>query len=70
MQARGDDKPADDIDRVHLDLTADDVEAAVDRLEGLGASRVEDWPYPPEATFVVMRDPNGDEFCVTERVEL
>lgn len=45
--------------RVHLDIEADDVEAEVRRLEGLGARRqemVEDW--------WVLLDPCGNEFCV------
>jgi Glyoxalase-like domain len=36
----------------------------VGRLAELGATRVEQWPYPPDADFVVMRDPDGNEFCV------
>lgn len=70
LQARDDAKPEGEVNRVHLDLMADDIEAEVDRLTELGARRVEGWPYPPEATFVVMRDPSGNEFCVTERVEM
>jgi len=45
--------------RVHLDLEADNVEAEVTRLEGLGARRgeqVESW--------WIMEDPCGNEFCV------
>jgi len=45
--------------RVHLDITSDDVEAEVARLEALGArrqARVEKW--------WVMEDPCGNEFCV------
>lgn len=70
LQVRDDPKGPDDVNRMHMDLMADDVEAEVERLLDLGATRVEDWPYPPEATFVVLRDPSGNEFCVTEIVEL
>jgi hypothetical protein len=45
--------------RVHLDLRAEDVEAEVQRLIGLGAREVgrsEDW--------VLMVDPEGNEFDV------
>jgi len=49
--------------RLHLDLTPDDQEAEVDRLRALGAIPVsvgqdgdEDW--------VVLADPEGNEFCV------
>jgi predicted enzyme related to lactoylglutathione lyase len=56
--------PKHDVNRVHLDLTAVDVQAEVRRLEGLGAKRA-DWAhYPPGATYVVMLDPEGNEFCV------
>jgi predicted enzyme related to lactoylglutathione lyase len=56
--------PKRDVNRVHLDLTAQDVQAEVKRLEGLGAKRAE-WPhYVPGATYVVMLDPEGNEFCV------
>lgn len=56
-------------DRTHLDLyvaSADEQEAEVDRLIGLGAKRVEDWPYPEDADFVVLADPAGNLFCVVD----
>lgn len=61
-------QPRDDakrgINHVHLDLAAADVEAEVRRLEKLGAKRAT-WPYyPPEADWVVLQDPDGNEFCV------
>jgi predicted enzyme related to lactoylglutathione lyase len=50
---------------IHLDLYAADQEAEVERLVGLGARRVEDWPYPEEEhDFVVLEDPDGNRFCV------
>lgn len=62
LQPNKDPKP--DVNRVHLDLTADDVQAEVKRLERLGARRA-DWPYyAPGSTYVVMLDPEGNEFCV------
>jgi hypothetical protein len=33
----------------------------------LGAERVEDWPYPPNADVLVVRDPDGNEFCVIDQ---
>jgi hypothetical protein len=45
--------------RVHLDIHTDDVEAEVDRLEGLGAKRVQQ-----VQTWWVMLDPAGLPFCV------
>lgn len=45
--------------RVHLDIEADDVEAEVARLEGLGAKRIE-----KIKTSWVMEAPTGHRFCV------
>lgn len=53
-------------DRMHLDLYTDSAEeqhAEVERLESLGAKRVE-WPYPDDADFVVLADTEGNLFCV------
>jgi hypothetical protein len=36
----------------------------VDRLMELGATRAEEWLYPQDAGFAVMRDPGGNEFRV------
>jgi catechol 2,3-dioxygenase-like lactoylglutathione lyase family enzyme len=50
-------------DQMHLDLYSDDADAQVERLRGLGAEwvrRVEN----PDETYVVMRDPEGNELCV------
>jgi hypothetical protein len=49
--------------RLHLDLRPDDQAAEVKRLEALGAARV-DVGQGPEVTWVVMADPDGNEFCV------
>ncbi|MBA3249590.1 MAG: VOC family protein [Geodermatophilaceae bacterium] len=50
--------------RLHLDLRPDREQAAeVARLEDLGARRV-DIGQGPEVTWVVMADPDGNEFCV------
>jgi hypothetical protein len=49
--------------RLHLDLRPDDQQAEVARLEGLGAKRV-DIGQGPEVTWVVMADPEGNEFCI------
>lgn len=52
--------------RVHLDLYTREQARHIERLVGLGATRVEEWPYPEDADFVVMRDPDGNEFCVID----
>jgi hypothetical protein len=49
--------------RVHLDLRPSDQVAEVQRLEGLGATRV-DIGQPSDCTWVVLADPEGNEFCV------
>jgi predicted enzyme related to lactoylglutathione lyase len=49
--------------RLHLDLRPDDQAAEVRRLEGLGARRV-DIGQGDDVTWVVMADPDGNEFCV------
>ena len=64
-------QPADAAKRglnpLHLDLASDDMEREATRLEGLGATRVEGWPYGDEKpNWIVMRDPDGNEFCVVE----
>lgn len=57
----------DAVPHIHLDLYADDQRSEVQRLLGLGARRVEDWPYPDEPhDFVVLEDPNGNRFCVID----
>lgn len=48
---------------VHLDLRADDREAEVTRLCGLGAELVEH-RSDSHGTWSVLRDPDGREFCV------
>jgi catechol 2,3-dioxygenase-like lactoylglutathione lyase family enzyme len=54
-------------DQMHLDLYSDDVESEVARLVGLGAVWVRSVEEPDDS-FVVLRDPEGNEFCVC-RVE-
>ena len=49
--------------RIHFDLRVDDVEAEVQRLEGLGARRI-DIGQSDDVAWVPMADPEGNEFCV------
>jgi predicted enzyme related to lactoylglutathione lyase len=51
--------------RLHLDLRPDDQEAEVARLESLGARRTS-IGQADEASWVVMEDPEGNEFCVLQ----
>ena len=48
--------------RWHFDLTPSDQAAEVSRLEGLGATRVD--IGQSDVSWVVMADPEGNEFCV------
>jgi catechol 2,3-dioxygenase-like lactoylglutathione lyase family enzyme len=50
-------------DQMHLDLYTDEQAAQVERLAGLGA-RVVRHHQDPEDDYVVMTDPEGNEFCV------
>jgi catechol 2,3-dioxygenase-like lactoylglutathione lyase family enzyme len=58
-------EPKQGRNRLHLDLYTADQEGEVARLEGLGATRPP-WEYPPDSDFVVMADPDGNEFCVVQ----
>lgn len=49
--------------RLHLDLRPDDRDAEVARLQALGARRV-DIGQRGDESWVVMADPEGNEFCV------
>jgi len=51
--------------RMHLDIRTDQLDPAVQRLEALGARRLQ-IDVTEEAGFrwVVMADPEGNEFCV------
>lgn len=53
-------KPAKN--RLHIDLRPDEQDAEVERLIGLGASRVD--VGQGEVPWVVLADPEGNEFCV------
>lgn len=64
------DSPPREPVRVHLDLYTGEQARHVERLVALGATRVTDWPYPDDADFVVLRDPDGNEFCVIDHAEL
>ena len=49
--------------RLHLDLRPDEQDVEVARLEALGASRV-DIGQNDDVSWVVLADPEGNEFCV------
>lgn len=49
-------------DRLHLDFRPDDRDAEVERLLALGATRAE--VGQGDQSWVVLADPEGNEFCV------
>lgn len=54
--------------RLHLDLRADgsSFDEELDRLLSLGATRA-DVGQPDDVTWVVLADPEGNEFCLLRR---
>jgi predicted enzyme related to lactoylglutathione lyase len=57
--------------RVHLDIIEADIDAEATRLEELGARRLEDAARREQvdnaaARWIVMADPEGNEFCVCD----
>ena len=63
------DEPKSGKTRVHFDIRTPDVEAETRRLEQLGARRL-DIGQGPDVEWVVMADPEGNEFCVCPGVPL
>lgn len=56
--------------RLHIDLRPDDQAAEVARVEALGAVRVEvGQSDDPETTWVVLADPEGNEFCILRALD-
>ncbi|MCU1375922.1 MAG: hypothetical protein JWO68_3208 [Actinomycetia bacterium] len=52
--------------RLHLDLRPDDQDAEVARALALGATRVD--IGQGDVTWVVLADPEGNEFCILRRL--
>jgi len=53
--------------RLHIDLApfaGDDQAAEVERLETIGATRVNVGQEDDKVTWIVMADPEGNEFCL------
>ncbi|MCX5206636.1 glyoxalase/bleomycin resistance/dioxygenase family protein [Streptomyces sp. NBC_00237] len=59
-------EPKSGKNRLHIDVHAEpgDLVKQVERLEKLGASRVNEVDRGPAGHWWVMRDPEGNEFCV------
>jgi len=54
--------------RLHLDLRPEDQDAEVARLVALGATFI-DVGQGDDATWVVLADPDGNEFCVLRSLD-
>ena len=53
--------------RMHLDIEVPDIEAEAARLVALGATRVSTGPCREHgSTWLLMTDPEGNEFCVCD----
>jgi predicted enzyme related to lactoylglutathione lyase len=59
-------EPKQGKNRVHIDFGTGDVQAAVDRLVAMGATVAWEEGFPAGTNYrnVVLRDPEGNEFCV------
>ncbi|HEV2360579.1 MAG TPA: VOC family protein, partial [Acidimicrobiales bacterium] len=55
--------PKESKNRLHIDLAPDDRDAEVERILALGATKV-DIGQTGEESWVVLADPEGNEFCV------
>ena len=51
---------------VHIDLYTSERDQHIERLLKLGATRADDWDYPERHDFVVLRDTEGNEFCMIQ----
>jgi hypothetical protein len=65
------DDPTPGKNRMHVDLAATELDTEIDRLLGLGASLADEpvdgrprWREGNGIRWVVLRDPEGNEFCV------
>jgi predicted enzyme related to lactoylglutathione lyase len=65
--------PVQDRPRMHLDLNADDLadqQREVQRLVSLGARQVHWDSFPFDPDFVVLKDPEGNIFCIVDAAHI
>ena len=55
--------------RMHLDITTEEVEPEAQRLEALGAKRISGLQRLGPTSWLTMVDPAGNEFCVCNGVQ-
>ena len=59
-------EPKSGKNRMHLDIHVADIETEATRLEGLGAKRQSGPQSEHGSTWILMADPEGNEFCVCD----
>ena len=59
-------EPKSGKNRMHFDIETSSVDEEVARLEALGAIRADDARVEHGTRWVVMHDPEGNEFCVCD----
>jgi len=64
MILQGVDEPKTAKNRMHIDIHAPDIEAEAERLVGLGASKLAGPIAELGERWIVLADPEGNEFCV------
>jgi len=52
--------------RIHLDVTVDDIEAAINEVNALGGRFTGERHVYAEGTVVIMADPEGHDFCLVQ----
>jgi predicted enzyme related to lactoylglutathione lyase len=62
-------EPKRDKTRLHLDIGVTDLAAATRAAVDLGASVADDLDQNDDGTLRVMRDPEGNEFCLVLRAD-
>jgi predicted enzyme related to lactoylglutathione lyase len=55
--------------RAHIDLTTGSLDDDLARLQGLGATVQRDAAAPDGRRYVVLADPEGNEFCLITKEE-
>jgi predicted enzyme related to lactoylglutathione lyase len=59
-------EPRSGKNRMHMDVHVQDIEREASRLEALGATRLAEPQQEFSSTWIVMADPEGNEFCVCD----
>jgi predicted enzyme related to lactoylglutathione lyase len=62
------DEPKTVKNRLHLDVSVEDIEAATERLESLGGRQIDaEVGHEVGYAFRAVADPEGNEFCLVHR---